>query len=346
MLHPKLLFTFSILFIISCCLLSLNEDVRNLNTSAIVTNTAERNKTMVDTQNNTTEIVIQLSGQFGNHLSKIASGIAVALELEARGRHTSLTLKRPRRGHNGEQTAALLRECFPSLRNVSFNDSDDETYTKTISWNSESPCNFDLVMDAVVKSKEKSILVDHLSGLDLIVDRHYSALRRFFSMDCCSSEMKAYETVFHYRNFEREMPRRGKQKGYEEIGAQFVIDLLYDNSTTVSSPLLIVTPFAPDVKPYVNALQNQGLEVHVLAKSTPLQDFCMLQSATATIVGLARSTFFLWAGLLGSTPRIRAYSIDSEWKRQSNSPVWDYYNWSHPKLKERFFFELYHISHE
>lgn len=349
MIYPKQLFAFTILFIITCCLLSLNDDVQKLAETKSVTATEiknERNETVDKPQNITTEIFIQLSGQFGNHLSKIATGVAVALELGSRGRHASLTLLRPRRGHSGEQTAAMLQECFPSLRNVSFDNRDlgKESYPERLSWNHESSRYFDTLMDAVVKSKRNSVLVDDLSGLDLIVDRHYTALRRFFQIDCCSPELGSYQTVFHYRNFEREMPRRGKQKGYEEIGPQFVNDLFHEIIMNTSSPLLIVTPFAPDVKPYVDVLQNQGLVVHVLAKSTPLQDFCMLQSATESIVGLARSTFFLWAGLLGTTPKIRAYSVDSEWKRQSNSPVWDHYNWTHPELKERFFFELYHLN--
>lgn len=350
----KQLFAFTILFIISCCLLSLNEDVNRLteNKSATVSesNKNERNNTKDDTQNHTTtEILVQLSGQFGNHISKIATGVAVALELESRGRHTSLTLLRPRRGHSREQTAAWLQTCFPSLRNVSFDDEslDKENHLKPLSWNEASSRDFDKVLDEVVQSKQTSVLVDHLSGLDLIVDRHYTALKRFFEMDCCSPELESsYPTVFHYRNFEREMPRRGKQKGYEEMSAQFATDLFRDDNiirNNKSSPILIVTPFAPDVKPFVDVWQNQGLVVHVLARSTPLQDFCMLRSATESIVGLARSTFFLWAGLLGSTPRVRAYSIDSEWKRQSNSPVWDHFNWTHPELKERFSFELFHL---
>jgi hypothetical protein len=340
-LSRKLLFVFTILFVTSCCLWSLTEDIRNLAEDPANTEANERNTTKIEAHNTTTEIIIQLSGQFGNHISKIAAGVAVAIELEARGRHTTLTLLRPRRGHSGEQTAALLQECFPSLRNVSFDNNHPNLVPKPLSWNQESPGDFDDSMNEIVKSKTSSVLVDYLSGLDLIGDRHYKALRRFFTIDCCSSESRPYRTVFHYRNFEREMPRRGKQKGYEEISAQFVNELLHDNND--STPILIVTPYAPDVKSYVDVLQNQGKVVHVLANSTPLQDFCMLLSATETIIGVARSTFFLWAGLLGNAPQVRAYSIDSEWKRQSNSPVYDHYNWTDPELKGRFHFELYHL---
>lgn len=356
MIQPKLLFACSILFIISCCLFSIHEDIHEMTTSqsaaTFVIDAKERNATTLhnSSPNNTTEIIIQLSGQFGNHLSKIAAGIAVALELEARGRHTSLVLQRPARGHSGDQTAALLQECFPWLRNVSFHTkiNTPNDLPKNLAWNSESPRDFDRVMDSIVTSKQSSVYVDYLCGLDLIVDRHYTALQRFFVMDCCSSseETIAYSTVFHYRNFAREMPRRGKQKGYEEIEAQSMMKLLFPNQniTNIRSPMLIVTPFAPDVQPFVDVLQQQGIDVHVRAASTPVQDFCRLQSATDTMIGLARSTFFLWAALLGNTPHVRAYSIDSEWKRQSKSPVWDHYNWSHPGLERRFHFELYHVS--
>lgn len=339
----KKLFVFTVLFITSCCLWSLTEDIRKLSPVPTATETHARNATQNEAPNNATEILIQLSGQFGNHISKIAAGVAVAIELELRGRHTSLTLMRPRRGHSGDQTAALLQDCFPSLRNVSFDNTNPNQAQKPLLWNHDSPRGFDDVMDEVVESQAKSVLVDHLSGLDLIIDRHYVALKRFFAIDCCSSDVQPYNTVFHYRNFEREMPRRGKQKGYEEISAQFVNDLFHDIIVNESTPMLIVTPYAPDVKKYVGVLQNQGRLVHVLANPTPLQDFCMLLSATESIIGLARSTFFLWAGLLGNTPQIRAYSIDSAWKRQSNSPVWDHYNWTNLELKERFHFELYHL---
>ncbi|GAX26779.1 hypothetical protein FisN_9Lh044 [Fistulifera solaris] len=342
MILSRKLFVFTILFAISCCLWSLTEDKRNLAEKTANTGTNKRNATQIEAPNITTEIFIQLSGQFGNHISKIAAGVAVAIELESRGRHTSLTLLRPRRGHSAEQTTALLQQCFPSLRNVSFDNNHPDLVPKPLSWNQDSPSDFDKAIDLIFKSKTTSVLIDHLSGLDLIVDRHYKALRRFFTIDCCSSKIQPYHTVFHYRNFEREMPRRGKQKGYEELSAQFVNELFHDNNH--STPILIVTPYAPDVKNYVDVLQNQGRVVHTLAKSTPLLDFCMLISATETIIGLARSTFFLWAGFLGNAPHIRAYSIDSEWKRQSNSPVWDHYNWTDPELNERFHFELYHLS--
>jgi hypothetical protein len=64
-------------------------------------------------------------------------------------------------------------------------------------------------------------------------------------------------------------------------------------------------------------------------------------NAQKEMVGLARSTFFLWAGFLGNCSRVRAYSVDSPDRRQAVPNVFDRYNWTHPELQSRVFFELF-----
>ena len=76
-----------------------------------------------------------------------------------------------------------------------------------------------------------------------------------------------------------------------------------------------------------------------------MQDFCAMRK-TKELVGMVRSTFVVWAALLGNSDGIaRLYSVDSTWTRKkflkSGRPVFRSYNWTNSELKRRVHFELY-----
>lgn len=107
----------------------------------------------------------------------------------------------------------------------------------------------------------------------------------------------------------------------------------------------IITRFDEEyAQPYVDALQQHGLQVRVIQGQTGSQDFCFLMSAQKGMVGIVLSTYFGWAALLSNATRIMAYSIDSDERRNltdMTGPVYRYYNWTNPALQNRFLFSLH-----
>jgi hypothetical protein len=94
---------------------------------------------------------------------------------------------------------------------------------------------------------------------------------------------------------------------------------------------------------YSQALVDQGYTVRVMNQHGAMEDFCAMRHAV-DLVGMVRSTFLVWAALLG-THNARLYSVDSPSTRkhshQKGQPLFRTYNWTHPELQRRIQFELY-----
>jgi hypothetical protein len=145
----------------------------------------------------------------------------------------------------------------------------------------------------------------------------------------------------HFRNYLKEMSRKGRLKGYEELSPNQTARQLFGHLGK-GDKVAITTRFDTIAAgPYVEALERRGIQVRIVTNQTDTQDFCFLMQAQKEIVGLARSTFFLWAGFLGNCSRVRAYSVDSPDRRGAVPDVFDHYNWTHPELQSRVLFELY-----
>ena len=107
--------------------------------------------------------------------------------------------------------------------------------------------------------------------------------------------------------------------------------------------------------PFVLALQERGLIVRVATPplttrkgddvSMDMHDFCFLLQAQKELVGMAKSTYLMWAAMLGQAQKVRLYSIDSvETRHQMGEDgAFYHYNWTHPELQRRIHFELYKI---
>jgi hypothetical protein len=97
------------------------------------------------------------------------------------------------------------------------------------------------------------------------------------------------------------------------------------------------------MKEYIDTLSSHGFEARWMADHSALEDFCAMRHATE-LVGTVRSTFVMWAGLLGFG-LVRLYSVQSpatvEKAIQNRRPFFRTYNWTHPELQRRIRFELY-----
>ena len=154
-----------------------------------------------------------------------------------------------------------------------------------------------------------------LGGKDF--DRYYPKIRKVFHFDfgsrkCCNPEIKPDpdETVFHFRNFKKELSKSVKRSQFAELGPnQAVQDLL--GHLPHGSKVAIVSRFIDEnVEHHVKAFGERGLRVRVISGNSGEQDFCFLLSAEKEIVGSSRSTFFRWAGYLGNAKTVRAYTVN------------------------------------
>jgi len=146
--------------------------------------------------------------------------------------------------------------------------------------------------------------------------------------------------------------------GLEELSATKVATEVFGpGSSSNATTIAIVTRF-PGHKAageYADALKKRGLHTMWLTTKvndseipnslSALHDFCVMIQ-TKELVGMVRSTFVVWAALLGNENGVaRLYSVDSSATRKKFSkngkPIFRTYNWTHPRLQRRIHFELY-----
>lgn len=147
------------------------------------------------------------------------------------------------------------------------------------------------------------------------------------------------------------MPRRAKQKGFQELDPNQTITDLFtkeeeddDNNRLFANNTkrIVFTTRRnnEDARAFVDAFQQMGWSARIQENQTGIEDFCFLWHAKRDLVGTSRSTFFLWAGLLGNAARVRCYSMNTTETR--TTLVGDNIFWGHQfkrkELKDRFRF--------
>lgn len=132
--------------------------------------------------------------------------------------------------------------------------------------------------------------------------------------------------------------------GYEELNPNSTAQEIFANLPMNGTGKVAITARARDVSaasPYVQALKyHRNATARVITGQSDVHDFCFLASAQQELVGTARSTFCIWAGFLGNTSTVRLYSVNSTATRRAGAHAHGY-NFTHPRLKERFRFEIY-----
>jgi hypothetical protein len=136
------------------------------------------------------------------------------------------------------------------------------------------------------------------------------------------------------------MPNRGKELGFQELSPNQTAAELFGHLQP-GDKVAIVSRFGIEHgKPYIDALEERGLQVRLVEGQSGMQDFCFLMRAQRGMVGMAISTFFMWAALLGECRCITAYSVDTDYRRQMFGDGHVTYNFTHPTLAGRFEFPL------
>mmetsp|Transcript_7901 Transcript_7901/g.19055 ORF Transcript_7901/g.19055 Transcript_7901/m.19055 type:complete len:495 (-) Transcript_7901:357-1841(-) len=186
-----------------------------------------------------------------------------------------------------------------------------------------------------------------------LIDKYYTQIREMMTFDnakCCNRLPEPNEYVFHYRNYQSELPRtRAYDMGFAELSPQKTAKELFGHlkkasSAGVAAKVAITTRIPNQVaRNQVEALEQEGVQAYLVEDQTGVEDFCFLKESQKELVGNARSTFVFWAGLLGTVPKARLYHVDNWGLRNRHPNFYERftYNWTHPELKERIHFELY-----
>ena len=177
---------------------------------------------------------------------------------------------------------------------------------------------------------------------DYCLDLIYPELRDFFTFDeetNCKLIPDPDETVLHIRNFLAEMPRRGEPLGFQELDeVQTVAYLFADHKP--GDKVAIISRLDNNVDKFVQALEFRGLIVRYIKGQSGNEDFCFLLKAQKEMIGTRKSTYALWAGIIGDAKRVRLYMLETP-RTKSQGKHYHSYNFTNLKLSERISYENY-----
>lgn len=144
----------------------------------------------------------------------------------------------------------------------------------------------------------------------------------------------------HFRNYIAEMPRKGKQKGFEELSPAKTAKELFGHLHPGDKVAITSRVYTNETQHYANVLEQQlGLQVRVITGNRGVEDFCFLLRTEKELAGIARSTFLQWAVFLGTAQTTYLYSIDSPDTRHSlgDPSLGQYYNytWTNQALRSK-----------
>jgi hypothetical protein len=180
-----------------------------------------------------------------------------------------------------------------------------------------------------------------------MIDKYYSKIRKIFQFNdtaCCAIVPTLDDSVFHFRNYQSEMPDwRAYEMGFQELSPKKTVDELFGHLQEGDQVKITTRIVNQAARNYVQAFSDRGINASLITDQTGVQDFCLLKRASKELAGSARSTFVLWAALLGDATTVRLYHVDNWGLRKRHPDYWERftYSWTNPKLQARVKFELY-----
>ena len=136
------------------------------------------------------------------------------------------------------------------------------------------------------------------------------------------------------------MPKRGVSLGFEELSPRKISDDLLENLSD-GDKVAITSRFINDaVDKIVDALHARDIQVRVVTNQSAEEDFCFLKMAKKELVGMAKSTYVQWAGILGDADLVRMYMVDSPVTRAKGHTNKTPFNLTNNHHLERIRFEL------
>lgn len=341
---------------------------------------AENNGTVTLTPlgiaDNPVSLIIQLSGEMGNQLSKLAWGYGMKWWLEDDYNITTKVVLRHQDHSKWIGAAASVKRCFPKLRVMDFEEANTEEFNairalqdKWVGKEKKTLLNprggnfefkpwilkcLDALKEAIESPDRPSppensnftlpfFYTDIFGNIGDVNDRYFERLKDLFEFDtnnpdCCKTRVDSDESVFHFRNFIGEM-RKALRMGYEETSANKTANELFGN--LIAGDKIAITSRFPDkgVQQYVDQFKARGIEARVVSGQSPEQDFCFLMSAEKEMAGMAMSTYSIWAGYLGNASTVKLYSVRSQSRIKRFGDTWHINcNLTNPEMRRRFSF--------
>jgi hypothetical protein len=208
--------------------------------------------------------------------------------------------------------------------------------------------------ESVSSSIRIPLVVSNTLDVFPMIDRYYLKIKTLFEFNdtaCCALLVpKPTDTVFHFRNYISELPDwRAYEMGFLELAPNRTAQDLFPHLNPEKDHVRITTRI-PNQKArnYILALrevrrQRGGINASLVEDQTGVQDFCFLKETQKELVGNARSTYVMWAALLGNGTLSRLYHVDNAGLRNRHPDFWELftYNWTNPELQRRIRFEVY-----
>jgi hypothetical protein len=331
-------------------------------------------------------IILYLTGEMGNFLSKIAYAYSVSWILQEEYNVTTKIIIRHQSNGKWKQASKNVQACFPSTRHWSFTEGNTEEYEirnkQQQSWLQSNEQIFTMkngcIQEHCIRNKLKLITtsllnvsnrpviednynislpfitVDEFATISFFNDRYASRIAKLLWYDvddpnCCGVRAEADESVIHLRNFLVEMPRKGRRKGYEELSPSKVANEIFANLTGGDKVAMTSRLTGHGFEQnYTLALQARGLVIRVIENQSPMQDFCFLLSATKDFIGCSTSTYAVWAAYLGNATKSRLYSVKSPDRIAifGDDNYFFHYNWSASTRNEKVRFESYNSEEQ
>jgi hypothetical protein len=314
-------------------------------------------------------IIVQLSGEMGNNLHRIAFARGMQLLARERGIETNLVF-RHKEDLKWRVARSLITRCFPRLREFDFEAGNSAQYNNRV-------LQQRLMFGArgaglTIRSKSDESVRTVLETLQLLVnetsnnssldayqhstikipfiysdamvshaflDRYKDDFQKFFLFDdegCCAQFPGPDESVFHFRNFQGELKDDTQRLGFLELGPNQTARGLF-RGLSPGHKVAMITRFKNEqAQRYVDAMEEQGLQVRLISGQSPVEDFCFLKNAKKEMVGTEISSFFIWAAFLGES-KVRSYFVESNRGAGKKS----HYEWNDPALRARYEYESF-----
>jgi hypothetical protein len=328
--------------------------------------------------NNPVSLVIQLSGELGNQLGKLAYGYGLKWILEEDYNTSSKVIMRHQvPSKKWIRAWASMESCFPKFRGfdpAGGNTKEFEVRQKeTKEWlgdkyHSFARCGAEACireglqkfvrnlsntthpppeMPVNAKITQPFLYADTITLLSYITDRFYDRLIDLFEFDlnnpnCCdSTRAQPNETVLHTRGFTAEMPKAGIKMGFEELSPNKTANELLSNHQR-GDKIVVLGRFAKFGQEYVDSMLAVGLDARFVETRNGELSFCFLMSGQDETVAYSSSSFGIWAAYLGNASKARLYSLKSPARiKRRGDNYFARYNFTNPTLKEKISFELY-----
>lgn len=136
------------------------------------------------------------------------------------------------------------------------------------------------------------------------------------------------------------MPKRGVSLGFEELSPRKISEELLGNLKGGDQVAVTSRYINYAVDNIVVALRARDMHVRVVTNQSAEEDFCFLKMAKKELVGMAKSTYVRWAGILGDANLVRMYIVDSPVTRAKGHTLQVPFNLTNNLHLSRIRFEL------